>query len=873
MAWSMPVDGALTVGTKRYHNLRDLTKLVADSIAQCITQQFLLDSNKTWESFSSETETIKFVRKNHSHIKKGMLPSLDNCDASVLTSLLDEFLPDWSQDVAIQKVRDLRNTAAHQVTGSLSAQECKAKKDNLIGEIEFFQKNYSGFAELESLKRLVENRKNFPDFNLSSNIHDIEDIVGREQDVDLLAKAFESSPLVLITGPGGIGKSSLALTFAKEQTKQPLNVCLFVIMKDFEINNEFGLKLEDKICRSIGKCMSDIEKEIQNSDDAFSVLKNYINSIPEETKIWLILDNIDNFDTLEARTALENVITRLSSSKGNVKFVCTSRNWSLYPNTISKKVVALKPISSEIALKWFREKTEAVKNDFTKSVLSHVAKASYGIPLIMKLYTSRLTAKNKKPITVDDIPAFKENKNYKQAIDAALKWSFDSLQKEAGLLLVLQCASIFPKFIEEATLKSMFTMYTKASGEQSFGEDFIEQCADLSLIEYNRIKKKYHLHPYIQEYVLKTNSEVCRKLKYAFCIASFSKLMQITRKALHEIFNGDEPVEISYSLSSGVIREFLRFDFGELLQYYPDISKEPFINHPPSAEYLLNALLNLLAVEHFACDYHSLLLKFAENLRNLFLRISLFSHAVICQCFIIQIDPNPINLRTNMKILEEEYEIKLEPDKSSFCLSYLHYTKGHFIQRTGHDSNETKMSSHACFEKAKQELHNWSSDVISQSENSEEGYLFELIVKSEKAIFSICKLGDDLVAAVKLIDDGAIKSNFLAMMNQMEEVGYPLGFLHLCFTFSRALQETDERFTVDCKLFPLIWDDYDLKFNLQLFLTDFLMWIRQKRNRQERAKLKKLLASTMKQRGIECDKYGQLFKLWSLFLQENCIKK
>ena len=843
----MPVDGALTVETKRYHNLRDLTKLVADSIAQCITRQFLLDSNKTWESFRSETETIKFVKKNHSHIKEGILPSLDKCDASVLTSLLDEFLPDWSQDDAIQKVRDLRNTAAHQVTGSLSAEECKAKKDNLIGDIEFFQDNYSGFAELENLKRLVENRKNFPDFNLSSNIHDIEDIVGREQELDHLAKALESSPLVLITGPGGIGKSSLALTFAKEQTKQPLKVCLFVLMKDFEINNEFGLKLEDKICRSIGKCISDIEKEIQNSDDAFSVLKNYINSIPEETKIWLILDNIDNFDTLEARTALENVITRLSSSKGNVKFICTSRNWSLDPNTISKKVVALKPISSEIALKWFREKTEAVKNDFTKSVLSHVAKASYGIPLIMKLYISRLTAKNKKPITVDDIPAFKESKNYQQALDAALKWSFDSLQKEAGLLLVLQCASIFPKFIEETILKSMFNLYTE--GEESFEEDFIEQCADLSLIEYNRKKGKYHLHPYIQEYVLKTNSEVCKNLKYAFFIASYSKLMQITRETLHKIFIGDEPIEISYSMKSGVIREFLRFDFGELQQFYPDIPKEHFINHPPSAEYLLNALLNLLAVPPFACVSYSRLLKFAENLRNLFLRISLFSHAVICQCFIIQIDPNPINLRTNMKILEEEYEIKLEPDKSSFCLSYLHYTKGFFIQRTGHDSNETKMSSHACFEKAKQELHNWSSDVISQSENSKEGDLIEFIVKSEETILSMCKMGDDLVAAVQLFDDDAIKSIFLALMNEIEKLGYPVGFLHLNFTFSRAFQETDERFTFDCKLFPLIWYDH-VGLNSQLFSIFFLMWIRQTRKKQERAKLKKMLGTTRSRSGM-----------------------
>ena len=342
MAWSE---------TTLHFYLSGLTKFLADSIAQNMVSHLLLDSDLTWKSFISKEETVEFVRKKHRQFKNGMIPSLDKCDTYLLASLLDEFLSDWSHDDAIKKIRDLRNHAAHQVPGSLSADDYKAKITSLQQEIGFFQSKYPGIDKFGNLKKILDNWKYFPGSLPRSNIHDISSIVGREQELDHLADSLQLSPLALITGTAGIGKSSLALTFAKEQTKQPLNICLLVLMKDFEINKEFGLRLENKISKSIGKCMSDIEKEIQNSDDAFSILKNYINSIPKETKVWLILDNIDNFDTLEARKALENVITRLSSSNGNIKFICTSRDWTLDPKGISKEIIALKPISRKEAAK------------------------------------------------------------------------------------------------------------------------------------------------------------------------------------------------------------------------------------------------------------------------------------------------------------------------------------------------------------------------------------------------------------------------------------------------------------------------------------------------------------------------------------------
>ena len=152
-----------------------------------------------------------------------------------------------------------------------------------------------------------------------------------------------------------------------------------------------------------------------------------------------------------------------------------------------------------------------------------------------------------------------------------------------------------------------------------------------------------------------------------FFIAYYSKLLQILREDLQRLCNGDEPVQTSAFFNNFEdLREFFKFDF-ELLRYYPDISKEPFIIQQSSTECLLIALLNLLA-EYFSSNHISLLLKFAENLSNLFLQVRLFSHAVMCQCFIIQMDPDPESLETNMTILEEKYEKKTRNRKIIFLL-------------------------------------------------------------------------------------------------------------------------------------------------------------------------------------------------------------
>ena len=559
------------IGRDKDRFLTGLIKSVADDISQLLMDGILKLRGETWEEFVCVDETKVFIENCRQATKFKQLqrqnnrtPRLEELDTTFLACLIEKFDTNPRKNESIKRLRyHIRNVAAHDVAVSISAEEYFKKVSLLLCELEFFQNNYPNL-NFDKIKKDVEEKKYFSEDLPTGNIRHVPKIAGRVEELRELEECLNKSQVVLVTGPAGIGKTSLAEKFAEAQTADPSIIGLFVSMKEFKniktepsdesqpsrwtrfMSRVFGifrlsrpkkksvLELENEISIVIGKHLDKIREAVsQSPNDAFVILEGYINSFPKYAKLFIILDNIDGFNKLKSKKILENVITRLCPTEGNIKFICTSRNWMTGVDTFSSTIIALDRIKSRNDVSaWFSENAK----DIDARILEEAVLASDQIPLLMNLLVSRLNAKNRPPIRVGEIAKIKLSTTYEERIDDVLSWSFKSLSQD--LQLFMQCASVFPKTINESALKWIFQQLANTKNASVVTD--IQQLADLSLIHYNSNNQKYSMHPYIQEYTQRKCSERVNEAKYLYFVVYYLKLMEITQDQLTKKggFNG-----------------------------------------------------------------------------------------------------------------------------------------------------------------------------------------------------------------------------------------------------------------------------------------------------------------------------------------------
>ena len=197
-------------------------------------------------------------------------------------------------------------------------------------------------------------------------------LVGRERELDAVTRmlADEGQRLVTITGPGGIGKSRLALAAARQVEGAFPDGVVFV---DLAPVLDAGLVIA-AIANALGV-----------PDTGDRPLAEKLTGALGRRRVLLVLDNVE-----QVVEAAPDVGALLSGSSASV--LCTSR---ILLRLRGEQNVALGPLRSQEAAELFQERARSVKPDFqltedNSSQVAAICAALDNVPLAIELAAARL---------------------------------------------------------------------------------------------------------------------------------------------------------------------------------------------------------------------------------------------------------------------------------------------------------------------------------------------------------------------------------------------------------------------------------------------------------------------------------------------------
>lgn len=230
-------------------------------------------------------------------------------------------------------------------------------------------------------------------------------LVGRESEQFELADLLGSSRLVTITGPGGTGKTRLALQIAAELTDAFPDGVRFVPLASV---SDFRLVLPVAL-QSL---------ELTEADD------------PAGVRALVVLDNLEHL--AEAGPA----IARYLSRGAGPTFLATSRS----PLHVTmEREFPLDPLPHDAAVELFLDRARAIRRDLTATVeVDEVCRRLDGLPLALELAAARLKVLDPGALVTRldsrlsvlthgprDLP------ERQQTLAATIAWSFELLAPEA----------------------------------------------------------------------------------------------------------------------------------------------------------------------------------------------------------------------------------------------------------------------------------------------------------------------------------------------------------------------------------------------------------------------------------------------------------
>ena len=321
---------------------------------------------------------------------------------------------------------------------------------------------------------------------ISNNMPSSNILIGRKKLVHKLRSSIDKNPLTLIIGPGGIGKSSLAIETVKKyylnkhsnKKHSHFDAVIWISAKDENINFS---KFLDIIARVLGYTgvlqITDIELKEMEVEQLF-----------RKNKILLI---IDNFETIHD----DFIVKFVEKVSDNDRVIITSRerrNWNITHTVVYVDALQLKDGLSLI-------KHEYKKQGFCFNLdetydLESLFYAAAGYPLAIKWAIGQVGTKG---IPLERIIFLLQN-GEGDIFEKMFSASWDSLDDKSKKILFILL------FFSPAASRNALSSATKY--EDNIFDMCIGELISLSLVEISdvsTVNQKFSLHPLTRSFVEK----------------------------------------------------------------------------------------------------------------------------------------------------------------------------------------------------------------------------------------------------------------------------------------------------------------------------------------------------------------------------------
>ena len=323
-------------------------------------------------------------------------------------------------------------------------------------------------------------------------------LVGRDDDIGRVAEALRATPVVTLTGVGGVGKTRLALQVAAEvlpRFRDGAWLCELQMVRDpaavvdavaavFRVTARPGLDLQDSLTAYL-----------------------------RDQELLIVLDNCEHL-----LRPVAGLVAKIEASCSGVRVLATSREGLnlrgeqilVVPSLgVPEESVDLAGLIECDAVILFSDRARAVKADFrvdagNASALSEVCRRLDGVPLAIELAAARVAAMNPaelarrldrrfRLLTGGERVAIERH----QTLRATIDWSYDLLSEPQRRLL-----SRLAVFAGGCTLEAAEAV---CSGDPIEAEEILELLADLvarSLVvaEDEGLGTRYRLLETIRQY-------------------------------------------------------------------------------------------------------------------------------------------------------------------------------------------------------------------------------------------------------------------------------------------------------------------------------------------------------------------------------------
>lgn len=261
--------------------------------------------------------------------------------------------------------------------------------------------------------------------------------IGREKELKDIAKLLSATRFLTMIGPGGVGKTRLAIQTAHDSIKKFQDGVCWVEL----VGLQDGSLIPQEIAQALGV------REISNQP-LMETLKTHLKS----RALLLVLDNCEHLIAACAQT-----VEGLLASCPKLKILATSRErldlfnettWNVpsLPLPESQKSLSLKQLKEIASIELFVERAVNVKSDFVLTEQNAVSVVQIcnrldGIPLAIELAAARIRV-----LAVDEI-ASRLNDRFslltsgtrtalprQQTLRAAIDWSHDLLTEPEQIL-------------------------------------------------------------------------------------------------------------------------------------------------------------------------------------------------------------------------------------------------------------------------------------------------------------------------------------------------------------------------------------------------------------------------------------------------------